>query len=376
MKTIIKFLLMVTLFLVCQSPSYSQKSRKKGQSSPANPFADQVKEHFKNWDKNNDGKINEAESNLTITNKSVSGDQAAAILAVHYLFIKSGNPKEFTKEEILNRGSWKPTGNPGEFKGSDLLGAFASYSDKLKNINRKLFIGEPSPIGMHQGMLGDCYLISTIGALAKISPNKIKEMVKEKSDGSYEVHFADKNFVTVNKLTDTEMIAGASTDGQGCWLRVMESAFGKRKAMNSGNKTKGTKVGSANKADYDFAVGHGGTQEEVINALTGHQPITLKLSKDLKQLVAIFGEAGKKITLASIYANKQVPPGFDTGHGYAILGYDKKNNKVKVWNPHGNEFHPMGPEGMKNGFIVKNGAMDITVDDFAKVFDQVVYEKK
>jgi len=324
MKTIITFLLMVALFLVCQSPSYSQKSQKKGQSSLANPFADQVKEHFKNWDKNNDGKINEAESNLIITNKSVSGDQAAAILAVHYLFIKSGNPKEFTKEEILNRGSWKPTGNPGEFEGSDLLGAFASYSDKLKNINRKLFIGEPSPIGMHQGMLGDCYLISTIGALAKISPNKIKEMVKEKSDGSYEVHFADKNFVTVNKLTDTEMIAGASTDGQGCWLRVMESAFGKRKAMNSGNKTKGTKVGSANKADYDFAVGHGGTQEEVINALTGHQPITLKLSKDLKQLVAIFGEAGKKITLASIYANKQVPPGFDTGHGYAILGYDKK----------------------------------------------------
>ena len=376
MKTIVLFFLMITVFLLCQSPSYSQKTQKKRQSSPANLFADQVKDHFRNWDKNNDGKINEAESNLVITSKSVSGDQAAAILAVHYLFIKPGNPKEFTKEEILNRGSWQPTGNPGEFKGSELLGAFESYSNKLKNINRKLFIGEPSPVGMHQGMLGDCYLISTIGALAKISPNKIKEMVKEKSDGSYEMHFADKNFVKVNKLTDTEMIAGASTDGQGCWLRVMESAFGKRKAMNLGNKTKGTKVGSANKADYDFAVGHGGTQEEVINALTGHQPITLKLSKDLKQLVAIFGEAGKKITLASIYANKQVPPGFDTGHGYAILGYDKKTNKVKVWNPHGNEFNPIGPEGMKNGFIVKKGVMDVSVDDFAKVFDLVVYEKK
>ena len=229
---------------------------------------------------------------------------------------------------------------------------------------------------MHQGMLGDCYLISTIGALAKIFPNKIKEMVKEKSDGSYEVHFADKIFVKVNKLTDTEMISGASTDGQGCWLRVMESAFGKRKAMNSGNKTKGTKVGSANNADYDFAVGHGGTQEEVINALTGHQPITLKISKDLKQLESIFTEAGKRITLASIYANKQVPPGFDNGHGYAILGYDKKTKKVKVWNPHGNEFHPMGPAGMKNGFIVKNGVMDVSLDDFVKVFDQVVYEKK
>lgn len=376
MKTIVLFFLMITVFLLCQSPSYSQKTQKKRQSSPANLFADQVKDHFRNWDKNNDGKINEAESNLVITSKSVSGDQAAAILAVHYLFIKPGNPKEFTKEEILNRGSWQPTGNPGEFKGSELLGAFASYSNKLKNINRKLFIGEPSPVGMHQGMLGDCYLISTIGALAKIFPNKIKEMVKEKSDGSYEVHFADKIFVKVNKLTDTEMISGASTDGQGCWLRVMESAFGKRKAMNSGNKTKGTKVGSANNADYDFAVGHGGTQEEVINALTGHQPITLKISKDLKQLESIFTEAGKRITLASIYANKQVPPGFDNGHGYAILGYDKKTKKVKVWNPHGNEFHPMGPAGMKNGFIVKNGVMDVSLDDFVKVFDQVVYEKK
>jgi hypothetical protein len=334
MKTIISFSLIVGLFLVCQSSGYSQKTQKKRQSSPANPFADQVKDHFRNWDKNNDGKINEAESNLVITSQTVFGDQAAAILAVHYLFIKSGNPKEFTKEEILNRGSWKPTGNPGEFKGSELLGAFESYS------------------------------------------NKIKEMVKEKSDGSYEMHFADKNFVKVNKLTDTEMIAGASTDGQGCWLRVMESAFGKRKAMNLGNKTKGTKVGSANNADYDFAVGHGGTQEEVINALTGHQPITLKLSKDLKQLESIFTEAGKRITLASIYANKQVPPGFDNGHGYAILGYDKKTKKVKVWNPHGNEFHPMGPAGMKNGFIVKNGVMDVSLDDFVKVFDQVVYEKK
>ena len=114
----------------------------------------------------------------------------------------------------------------------------------------------------------------------------------------------------------------------------------------------------------------------MINALTGHQPITLKLSKDLKQLESIFTEAGKRITLASIYANKQVPPGFDNGHGYAILGYDKKTKKVKVWNPHGNEFHPMGPAGMKNGFIVKNGVMDVSLDDFVKVFDQVVYEKK
>ena len=83
MKTIVLFFLMITVFLLCQSPSYSQKTQKKRQSSPANLFADQVKDHFRNWDKNNDGKINEAESNLVITSKSVSGDQAAAILAVH-----------------------------------------------------------------------------------------------------------------------------------------------------------------------------------------------------------------------------------------------------------------------------------------------------
>lgn len=376
MKTIISFSLFITLLLVCDTSVYSQKNQKKGQGSPANPFTEQVKEHFRSWDKNNDGKINEAESNLVIRNKSVSGDQAAAILAVHYLFIKSDNPKEYTKEEILNRGAWKPTGNPGEFKSGELLGAFASYSNKLKNINRKLFIGEPSPSGMHQGMLGDCYLISTIGSLAKISPTKIKEMIREKSDGSYEVHFADKNNVTVNKLTDTELISGASTDGQGCWLRVMEYAFGKRKALSSGNKGNGTKAGGKSRGDFDSAVGHGGTQEEVIKALTGHQPITLKVSKDHKQLTPIFAEASKKITLASIYGNKQVPPGFDNGHGYAILGYDKKNNKVKVWNPHGNDFHPMGSEGMKNGYIVKNGTIDISLDDFSKIFDQLVYEKK
>lgn len=40
------------------------------------------------------------------------------------------------------------------------------------------------------------------------------------------------------------------------------------------------------------------------------------------------------------------------------------------------EFNPIGPEGMKNGFIVKKGVMDVSVDDFAKVFDLVVYEKK
>lgn len=376
MKSIISFLLTSTLLLVCDPTGYCQNNQKKGQNLPDNPFANQVREHFKVWDKNDDGRINEAESNLIITNKSVSGDQAAAILAVHYLFVKSGNPKEFTKDEILNRGAWKPTGNPGEYKGGELLGAFTSYRNKLKNINRRLFIGTPSPIGMRQGMLGDCYLISTVGALAKISPEKIKDMIKEKSDGSYEVHFGDKVVITLGKLSDTEMIAGASTDGQGCWLRVIESAFGKRKAMSLGNKNQGTKVGNPQKADFDFAVGHGGTQEEVIRALTGHQPVTLKLSKDHKQLGSIIGEASRRITLASIYANKNVPPGFDTGHGYAILGYDKKTNKVKVWNPHGNEFHPMGPEGMKNGFTVKSGVMDITVDDFAKIFDQVVYEKK
>lgn len=376
MKTTTLFFLMLGLSLLCESSVYSQKNQKKEQKLPANPFASQVKEHFHDWDKNHDGKINEAESNLIITNKSVTGDQAAAILAVHYLFIKPGNSKEFTREEILSRGAWRPTGNPGEFKGGELLGAFTSYSNKLKNINRKLFIGDPSPVGMRQGLLGDCYLISTLGALARISPDKIKDMIKEKSDGSYEVHFGDKVVITLGKLSDTEMIAGASTDGQGCWLRVMEFAFGKRKTMSLGSKNQGTKVGNPQKADFDFAVGHGGTQEEAIKALTGHQPITLKLAKDHKQLSSIIEDSSRRITLASIYGNKNVPPGFDTGHGYAILGYDKKTKKVKVWNPHGNEFHPMGPEGMKNGFTVKSGVMEIFLDDFAKIFDQVVYEKK
>lgn len=53
----------------------------------------------------------------------------------------------------------------------------------------KAFLGEPSVMDVDQGALGDCFLISGMGAVAAANPELIKKAVKDNGDGTYAITF-------------------------------------------------------------------------------------------------------------------------------------------------------------------------------------------
>ncbi|UJP09898.1 C2 family cysteine protease [Microbacterium sp. KUDC0406] len=77
--------------------------------------------------------------------------------------------------------------------------------------------GIPSPEDVHQGGIGDCYLLATLAGIANVDPDKIMEMITVNGDGSYTVHFADGDVtVTADQVSDTD---------QALWVRIFEGAY-------------------------------------------------------------------------------------------------------------------------------------------------------
>lgn len=59
------------------------------------------------------------------------------------------------------------------------------------------------------------------------------------------------------------------------------------------------------------------------------------------------------------------------GHAYAVLNYDEAKDLITLWNPHGNNFKPMGPEGFINGYETKGGVFTLSSKDFP--FSSIIY---
>ena len=67
-----------------------------------------------------------------------------------------------------------------------------------------LFGAGPAYTDMYQGELGDCYFISSLGAIAKSNPTAIRDMFIDNGDNTWTVRFYDSNgmadYVTVNRM--------------------------------------------------------------------------------------------------------------------------------------------------------------------------------
>ena len=61
-------------------------------------------------------------------------------------------------------------------------------------------------------------------------------------------------------------------------------------------------------------------------------------------------------------------------HAFSILGFDKENDMVHVWNPWGNNFTPTGPDGVENGYTTKTSRFDIPLKDMVQVFKDITFE--
>jgi hypothetical protein len=67
-------------------------------------------------------------------------------------------------------------------------------------------------------------------------------------------------------------------------------------------------------------------------------------------------------------------PGITPNHAYAILGYDPKRDRILLWNPHGTNYTPKGPEGLEHGYAREDGIFAMPLEHFVLQFAGLAVE--
>jgi hypothetical protein len=227
-------------------------------------------------------------------------------------------------------------------------GATVSYSYETIADGATLFgtAGKPSHIDLAQGILGDCYFLATMGAIADSNPDAISDMITTNTDangnfdGTWTVRFYSNgvaDYVTVNNTlvvddSNNLVLQGHGTsianNNYGIWLSLLEKAYaqwnetgktGQDVDLNSytaieGGWTVNTMTQVLGKAATNFTFTTSTAKQMLINALSKHKAVTI-------------GTFSNYVT--------DTTTNIHGSHAYVVLGYDAKTGTFQLYNPWG-----------------------------------------
>ncbi len=213
------------------------------------------------------------------------------------------------------------------FYGTDLPAVPAGMSYDMTA--GPLFVGAPSSADMHQGDLGDCYLISALGALADSNPAAIENMFIDNGDGTYTVRFYSGNsaqgyvadYVTVNDSLPGWQSGGLSLAnvslGGGYWIPLVEKAYAQwNETGNEGRDGRNA-----------YASLTGGGMANVDEQVLGYAATSLVPASDPtdeQELIQAI-QSGEAVT-AAIFLNGNAAPfvqlSLVSSHAYEVASYN------------------------------------------------------
>jgi len=357
----VKFALSSALLLLCAGSLFAQ--------TPSD-FLTVINRDFAAWDSDHDGVLSVKELDAVVNDlKTVNEDAAAAAALKRASFDKTPLPP-LTLEAITSLTTEKKP---------DLALMFAQGVKRIAKVtNRALFAdGTPAMGAIHQGKLGNCFCLAPLGALVNRDPAQVAAMFSLESNGNYRVQFGRKT-IEVPPPTDAEIAIGASNSGQGIWVNLYEKAIG---AARNEDRPQDHRVDSPLDAE------RGGSAGAMLAYLTGHKitrfsfafakstvtteaEFAVKLT-DLRRQLAEATQAKRLMTCGTL---KTTTPGLTPNHAYAVLGYDTASDSVRLWNPHGQNFHPANTEGVENGYATDEGIFQVPLDHFVRQFSGMAFE--
>jgi Calpain family cysteine protease len=368
--------------------------------TPHKEFHEVVEANFSFWDTNADDVLTLDEVDAAVFNPRFREDAAAALAAIKIALHPSDTPPPRMTRTFLSsvRSTLSPIAQtnapaagklagpagPEESRKTDaperkLLRLYRSRLIRLESISREIFPqGPPDLHHCHQGSFGDCWFLSTLGAIIHRNPSAVQGMLDPHKDGSATVTFPHSLRVRVSALTDTEIAISDHADGNGLWLPIIEKAF--FIAYESINHEKH----NADNDVYDEI--HGAPPGRAMNVLVGHGAFTIRVLQSRESDVEM------KLRQAIILARNQhrvavgftpdpkknprlqLPPGLPGKHAYAILGYNPDAKTVHLWNPWGNRFKPKGSDGFEHGYTTTDGEFQMPLSDLLRCFAGVTFE--
>ena len=327
-----------------------------------------------------EGRIEAAVANPTFH------DESAAAMAAIEMAVRGGKYTlpPITKDFLITSPLQEPSASDEENDSADDVSKPGKLSHaptfqrrylnalrKLRHTSRDLFPQSlPSFDATHQGTLGDCPFVSTVGALVYRNPSAVKAMFAQNDDGSTTVSFGGGRKIKIVRLTDADIAIWSSAGTNGLWLTVLEKAYRRvllRTKVPDQQEKSDIYDRFGNTRTIEILDGHQ-TRKIALRRITASSPALATLRKDLNAALR-----EHRLVKAGTPASKKVP-GITPNHAYAILGYDQRTDLVHVWNPHGNNFSPRGSDGLQNGYATKTGQFDIPLKDVPQVFTDVTFE--
>ncbi|MFB8087917.1 C2 family cysteine protease [Streptomyces sp. NPDC055992] len=233
-----------------------------------------------------------------------------------------------------------------------------------------LFDGPPSREQTEQGSIGDCGIISTLGAVAHHFPHAISGCVQEKSDGTYEVtlhqttsflygdwsRFESTGAVTVLTVTPEIPVRsdmphvpayGSSGASDAAWVPILEKAIAGVDA--TWDEARGKPAEGYTRLDLGSFPHH---RAELLTQLTGETAYTddFPTQYDMegrspdRQLLETFREKladGRPLLVGTFkpeLPDRMLPKGLIPGHAYEVTTVDDRG-LIHLRNPH-NAAHP------------------------------------
>lgn len=349
-----------------------------GEEIPLPPsFLAEVSANFQQWDLDGDGTLSLEETTRLVPQPSFRDASAAALAAVHFAQRSvsprsSAFPRGLLMEVPASAGERNP---PFEYY-------YATGLAHIRRTERRLFATDaPSLSSIHQGRLGDCYFLATLGAVVNRNPKDVARFIRAQPDGSFAVQFADGKQITIRPLTDAEIALGSSAGQQGLWLNVLEKAYGA--IVEIAQLRRGIVENALD------ALGDGGDPSTAMGRLTGHDAGLLRFRPEGPDAVPgdrrvegflpvlrsrLLTQQRNGLIACCATAKVNVPPGMARQHLYAILDFDPARDIVLIWNPWGNFFEPRGTPGPTSGYRTQRGQFSVPLADFIRIFERVVYE--
>lgn len=253
-------------------------------------------------------------------------------------------------------------------------GAYSDNLDKkgrttvgMKLYSGPLFIDGVKPEDVQQRYIGDCYLPSAVGSIAKLRPAELTKIFAKNADGSYTITFkeydsAKKKWVDKPIKVDADLyvdtaggliygasIPDASATTMELWWPLLEKAYAQWKGS------------------YD-KIGHGGHAEQVMAAILGRQGVqtTPNSVEDMWKQAKASLDKSLPCSLGTPNDSKRYEnTGVHENHSYSVLGYEidatTKQRFLIMRNPWGNS--EPGNDGQDDGIF------KITIEDAYKYFD-------
>ncbi len=245
--------------------------------------------------------------------------------------------------------------------------------------NGSLFNGAPSYQDQHQGAVGDCYLISSLGVIAATTPDAIRNMFIDNRDGTYTVRFftgaygafrnADgstsdgfrngvgvADYVTVDRYFASTSAgrfaysnAGAllSSSSNALWIALAEKAYAQWN--ETGQAGRGIAANS-------YASIEGGWMSTAKAQVLGYNSSNYHLTNANQQTLIDALNSGKAVTIGTKLSGQS--GALVASHAYSIMGYNAQTDQFQLHNPWG--VHHAG--GMSYSQLQANCTMFVVAD--------------